>query len=506
MAKKKAKETKEINENNEQDKFFDYNKIQRNNNQFTSVLDKKMNSYFNLYRDDDISVQKYKKSEIMNWLEYPSKSNDKRIIGASNYFFNVSNHYRRIINYPVQIASFDYFIHYSETNDRCASDLSKKDLKNDMFKASRFLKSMNIKEEFLKIAEVCFREDYFFGYAMKSEGFNSFYIKQLPSKYCKVSGVVDGCFVFDFDFGYFDLKSQNPSMFGEEFYEKYSLYRAGIRGKWQRLDIENGAICIKFADTLPYALPPFIGILPDLFDLQSYKMLKKISEELGNYILLTISAPLNKEGKPTMKFDELVDYYKHLDDRLPEGVAIGITPNKLEKYSFDKSNQPTIDSVSGATDSMFSAAGISPLIFSSDKSGSAIINASIEVDAAYIYSFYRKIERWINFQLKILDGCNNKFKIKILDTTKLNREQKLKEYIELGNNGFPVTSQIAALMGIDLLDMDYMITMENDIFNFKDKLTPLKNSHTQSGLENGRPKVDDKDLTDSGEKTRERDD
>lgn len=464
---------------------------------------------FNQYLTDS-GFYKFKKKTIVNWLENPNMRNDKKVIDASNYFYRVSNHYRRIVNYPSYISCFDYIV--------TASEINKDDIYNDkeLFKKSflntlKYLKSMNIKQEFTKISQICFKEDVFYGYVYETENNGSFYIKKLDPKYCRLFGITDGCLTFEFNFSYFDLKIHSKpnaivQEYGDEFVKKYNEYKNDGK-KWRKIDLIN-SICIKFEDNLSYILPPFIGILPDLFDLQAYKAMKKANENLGNYNLLSMSSPLNKEGKPTMTFNELKKYYEFMSGELPEGVGLAISPTKLEQYKFDKAGQSTADSVADATDAMWSSAGISPLLFSSDKSGSAIINSSIELDSTYVYSMYRKFERWINYRLKMKRGSCS-FRIKFLDTTIFNRKDKLKSYLELGTYGFPVVSQIAALSGIDMNDVDFLVDLEQEIFNFGYRLKPLTSSHVQSSNtinEIGRPKEDVEDLTEAGVKTRERDD
>jgi len=444
--------------------------------------------------------KKYKKDDVIKWLESPEKY-EKELRNASIYLYNASNHYKRLVQYFGKMALFAYIaIPYKLNID----EVDKEKFKQAYKKNLDYLDTLNIKHEFLKIMDVIFVEDVFYGYEYSSK--DSYFIQKMPPDYCRISSIVDGVYCYQFDFAYFNTPSNTKKLesWDKEFKTKFDIYKLDPKQKWQELD-SNKTICIKLNEGFNYSIPPFIGVFASLYDLEDYKALKKIREEIGNYKLLSLEIPLTDDGDYKFNYDEAVKFYNMMGAVLPENIGLALTPLKISEHSFDKAGQSLTNGVAEAEDAFWNSTGTSSLLFSSNKSGASVINNSIKSDEEIVFALFRQFERWLSARLKQQSGTY-KFKVQILDVTIFNKQEFLDQLIKVGTYGIPVISKINAVLENSPNDTNALLFLENDILEYHNKLKPLVSSHTQSGSdESGNPQSDEDDLDEAGEKTREQD-
>ena len=104
------------------------------------------------------------------------------------------------------------------------------------------------------------------------------------------------------------------------------------------------------------------------------------------------------------------------------------------------------------------------------------------------------------------------FKVKLLDVTCYNKEEVIAQLTQGATLGLPVKMKMAAVVGQSTpLETEGLTFLENDILGLHDKWIPLNTSYTQSGNgvatedKGGRPEVDDTELSETGQSTREND-
>lgn len=445
---------------------------------------------------------KYDKQDIIRWLDNPSYYSDK-LIEVSNYLYVISNHYRRLVKYFSDISIFCYMLIPNDKKD-------KKNITESNYKRyANIIKNIDINREFKKVFTTIFREDIAYCFMYKSKDCKNFYIKIMPYKYCRISYIKDGVYGFAFDFSYFNSRSNKLNVYGDYFKTEY--YKIKKQRKetnyWRDIPIEYG-FAIKWDESVDYPLPPLVGVLTSLFDLEDYKKLKKSKNQIENYKLLELVVPYEK-GQPLISYNVMEQYYDMIQDVVPEDIGIALTPGKLEEHSFERAGQTDTDVVEEATNNFFNEAGVSQLLFSSDKAGSSVMSSSTEIDSTYVYGLYRQIERIINKILSYEIKDNLDFKFKLIDVNIFNKKDKIEEALKQAQYGIggSITTLIA-LNGNDLSDVNSLTDMENNIFKFHEKFKPLSSSHTQSNIteeKGGAPTKDDEDLTESGEIARERD-
>lgn len=467
-----------------------------------SVFSKLTKLTLNELRDkrESIFFSKYTKENVVKWLQDPNK-NQKQLRQLCNYLYVVSSHFKRLIDYFSRMCLFYYVVVPYGMSDK---KINKKMYKLAYNKTIEILNNMNIPHEFKKIMTTVFIQDIFYGYVYTTDNYDSFYIRQLPEDYCRISSIEDGTFLFEFDFSYFNNKEGVVENYGNEFIQKYKAYRDEKRGsslRWQEIDGSN-SICIKFNEEIPYCCPPFSGVLEALYAIQDYKALFLAMTEIQNIKLLSFKMPLDENGN--MPMDDLMrrKFYSEIEEQLPERVGLVISPFEVSDHTFEKTNVG-IDFVSSAENSFFSEAGVSQMLFNSDKATSAIIQDSISTDFDIVNGVVRQLERWVNKRIKNLNSTY-KFKINILPVSSYNQQKMFDMYSKASNSGLPTKLYMTAVSGLSPSDTFNMGELEN-IFDVRDSIfnKPLLSSSTLSSDEGGRPKTDDGEITESGEQTRD---
>ena len=151
-----------------------------------------------------------------------------------------------------------------------------------------------------------------------------------------------------------------------------------------------------------------------------------------------------------------------------------------------------------------SAAGVNSQIFSSkNTSSSNAMLLAIKADQSITFSIVKSIESAINRILQA-QSWSRDFRVTFLDCSPFNRMELAKLYREGAMYGLPTVSLYCAAIGIGQSEMDTLNFLEDDILGIKERFTPLQSSATMSGDDGGRPEKDLGDISDEGEKSKER--
>lgn len=230
--------------------------------------------------------------------------------------------------------------------------------------------------------------------------------------------------------------------------------------------------------------------------------------------MLDMILPMDEEGNWLLDYDKAKEFWQNLDAVLPEEVGSVLTPMEIKKISFERSNTGDTNTVADAEQNLFSAAGVSSLLFNNDKASANALILSIKADQAITYSIVKNIEDMVNRFIQAQPYGKN-FKVTFLDCSIYNRKEVGDQYLKAAQFGLPTTLMYAASQGLCQAEFDSMNFLENEVLNLKNVLIPLKSSTqisssaTPSGDsgaptdEGGRPPKEMDDLTESGEQNRE---
>ena len=448
-------------------------------------------------RNPTPTFYKYTKDQIATYLANPYRY-EKELRNAVIYLYGASAHFRRLIQYFVSLNSLAYVVSPTKIDTATAKPAS---IMRNYKRVLNLMSGLNAKDQLEKVLTVALREDVFYGTLWETT--DSTIIQQLPSDYCAVSTIEDNVLNVTFDFSYFD---QNPTvlpLYPPEFEAKYNLYKSDMQAlKWQELDAPNSFAIKCNKDILAYALPVFAGILREIYDLEDYKSLKLTKEELQNYALLVMSLGIDDNGDWKMDLNKAKEFWHNLDDVLPDEVGSVLSPMDINKISFERTHTGDTDAVADAEERLFSAAGVSSLLFSNPKASANALTLSIKVDQALTYSIVKSIETMLNRFIH-RHSFGKYFKVTFLDVSPFNRKEQSDAYLKAASYGMPVISYYCAANGILQDDMDCLNFLEDDVLHIKERFRPLTNS-AQMGAEDtdgetGRPKAEIEDLTDAGE-------
>lgn len=444
----------------------------------------------------------YSKDDITRYLKNPA-SYQKQLRKAILYIYGASPHFRRLIQYFVGLSDLSYVVAPYRIDPATAN---KKTISKNYRRVLNAMSSMNVKSQFSKILTTCLRDDVFYGTIWATN--DNITIQQLPSDYCAISAIEGNVPNVSFDLSYFTLHPKLLKYYPNEIQEKYEQYKAQKIPKWCELESPNSFAIKCNTDILEYPLPPFAGILREVYDLEDYRQLKMAKTTLENYAMLVMTIGLDKDGNWQIDLNKAKEFWQNLDAVLPDEIGSILTPFPISKISFERTHTGDTDTIADAEQNLFSAAGVSSLLFNNEKASANALVLSIKADQAITYGVVKNIEDAINRYIQAQSYGKN-FKITFLDCSPFNRKEVGDMYLKACQYGVPMVSYYCASQGLGQAEMDSMNFLENDVLNIKKSFIPLQSSATQSSDskgaidEGGAPTKDIGDLSESGEEDRE---
>lgn len=447
----------------------------------------------------------FTKDNITTYLSNPY-TYEKQLRKAVVYIYGASPHFRRLIQYFVGLSDLSYIVEPYRIDPKKANI---KTVNNNYRKVLNMLSSMSIKTQFPKILTVCLREDVFYGTAWITA--DNITIQQLPSDYCQISSVEGNVPNVTFDFSYFDAHGNLLDYYPNEFKTKYNVYKKNRMSRWIELDSPTSFAIKCNADILDYAIPPFAGILREIYELEDYRQLKLTKTALENYAMLAMKLPMSDDGSWGIDLDKAKEFWRNLDAVLPEEVGSVLTPMPIDKISFERTHTGDTDTISSAEQNLFTAAGVSSLLFNNEKASANALLLSIKADQAITYGIVKSIEDAVNRLIQAQSYGKN-FRVNFLDVSPFNRKEAGDAYLKAASYGLPTISAYAASQGIGQAELDCMSFLEGKVLGLQDLFRPIQSSSQMSSSdvdsnaatdEGGAPTKDISELSDSGEQSSE---
>ena len=451
----------------------------------------------------------FSKDDITSYLSNPYRY-EKQLRNAVTYIYGASSHFRRLIQYFTSLSDLAYVVSPYKIDPR---SVNAKSINRNYRKVLNAMSAMNVKTQFPKILTVCLREDTFYGTMWVTN--DSITIQQLPSDYCAISTIEGNVLNVTFDFSYFDSNSVMLDYYPPEFKSKYAQYQKNRTSRWIELDSPTSFAVKANNDILAYSVPPFVGILRELYDLEDYKQLKITKTALENYAMLAMTLPMDDDGNWGIDLDKAKEFWRNLDAVLPEEVGSILTPMPLNKISFERSHAGDTNTISDAEQNIFTAAGVNSLLFNNEKASANALTLSIKSDQSMTFSIVKSIEDVVNRFIQS-QGYGKNFKVTFLDCSPYNRKELGDAYLKAASYGLPTISMYAASQGLGQAELDTMSFLEGEVLGLQEMFKPIISSTQTSNTtpsetdaptdEGGRPTKTAEELTDSGEQTQEQKD
>lgn len=438
--------------------------------------------------------KKYTKEQLEKLLEAKDINGLKK---ASNYFFDVSGEYRRLILYFSYLLLFDYLIVPKFNKpEQVSEEKFKKAYKNVL----DYTDECYIKEVGRFVSFIAVKDGTFYGYEWDIDG--KTIIQQLPYEYCRsVTKDMNGNYLIDFDLTFFngfkDLNSKLTILeqFPEEIQNAYFAYNKGtIKDKWYTINSQYGR-CHKLFDN---GMPLFAHLLPKVVNLETYEELDRVGSKMDLYKLIVQKVPFNeKENLPSVDIEEMRELHKAVKNMLnQEGVDVLTTFADVESVNLGSDRDSKQDIITKATNSLYSASGTSQSLFHNKESGNIGLNKSVKTDESIMFTLLDQFKRWYEFKVNkhLITSRNYNFEFNFLPTTIFNVEDYLKSAKEMATLGY--SKLIPAIVsGTKQSTFMNLMTLENDFLGLDKVMKPLSTSYTQN--DNGRPKGKEDNLDDN---------
>lgn len=437
-------------------------------------------------------------------------SNTERFRAAARYLYYRSNVFYRIVSWYSGMFALEcrrVTPQYSFTKANNANK-AKKSL-NDTFDK---LDNYDFKHT-LQIALInCFVEDVFYGIRYTDD--NSTVIIPIPQEYCIIDGVYQ---TGDFSFAV-DCKRLYRQKRWQYIIDNIGEPLSSMLKEQERTNekyvhaTDEYAVCLKFDMKDPsIIIPPLARIMLMLSALEDNIDIQAVADQLSIFKLVYLPLDTINSAKDSDEFqvspDLAVEYFnKILNDALPKYVSGGVIPGKeLKTIDFAQNAEDDVNRVQTATDNILSTAG-----------GGAILNSRfINNNLALKIWLQEETNFAINTLLPQIEGLTNRLltydvsnpaHVEYFKVSPYTQEDKAKELLEACQYGYPDRLAYNTLLGISERETMASMWMEFDLLGLQDKMIyPLASSYTQSSDgEVGRPETPDEELTDSGQRTRDR--
>lgn len=464
-----------------------------------ALLNRLITRDLNNYRSSP-TFYKYTKQDIQKYIKDPYHY-EKELRRALQYVYIASPHFRRVIQYFTGLTLWAYTVEPYRIDPKKANIDT---VSRNYRKVLNMLASMNIKTQCAKILTVCLREDVFYGtFWITSDNIT---IQQLPSDFCAITTVEGNVPNVTFNFSYFSARESMLDFYPEEFRTKYNWYRENRTSPWIELDAPRSFAIKATSDILDYPIPPFAGLLREIYDIEDFTDMKLAKTALDNYAMLAMTLPMDDEGNWLLDYDKAKDFWYNLDSVLPDEIGSVLTPMSIDKISFERSNNSDSDTISEAEQNLFTAAGVSSLLFNNAKASANALLLSIKVDQELTYGIVKSIGDAINRLLQS-QTYGKYFRVNFLNVSEFNKKDAGEAYIKAASYGFPTISMYAASQGLDQAEIDSMSFLEGTVLQFQDWFRPIQSS-TQMSIDDsdstpGAPRKDMEDLSDSREVNQE---
>ena len=461
------------------------------------------------------SYTTYSKDSLRTYLKNPaSESNQKNLRKLSEYLYTVSYIYRRLILNKANQFDAKSFIAYPKLNDN--GEVEDSSYQN-YIKVNNCVQNMRLETQIRKCLVKAWLDDVVYGFCYGDpESNGEFMIHILDPDYCKISSqsYYSGKINFAFDFSFFNgSNSFYLDVYDPIFKKMYNKYSSDSSLRWQELPPEK-TFCIKINDdNLNYPIPPLSGLFNSLIDLVDLSQIQAVKDELSAYKLIWAKIPTIQGSKEVDDFAidlELANqFYEKLVGIIPDGIAIGLSPMELDSIDFEKDAANDTNIVNKALANLLESNG--DIVLNSNRiTNSTSFKFAMMAESMTAMSVVSQFNTWINFYIKNNLSVEDVI-VEFSDISKYFKEDKIEQLLKLAQYGLPVKTQMASLLGINPAKCRSLEYLEDKLGLSKTKwIAPLVSSNVQSSLtengdgSDGAPVKDDGELTDEGEKTRDR--
>ncbi len=418
----------------------------------------------------------------------------------------------------------------------CKNAYTDGDYKSDEYKKDRqtvdnFLTNFDYKKEFYNVLLNVLKRDTYFTWFRKTKTGNrgkmKFALQIMPQDYCMLTGYFEKGLLWSLNILYYmqpgvDLNGFDPSIIKTYLraLETVDSYipsaplndRKGSYAMWADVSPLDGAWAWKF-DTSSFANNPFLSpyvanVLrsDEIGELQYNKDLIAASGILAGEIKLFDSA---KSGQKANQFSidpkTLGTFMSLVKKGLQSTIkAVAVPLENIKFFQFEDKNPNSYTNELTTTAGI--GTGISRVIYSSDKMSNAELEAALNEVYQTMKPMYAQFNNFLDFYVNQMTS-KYKFKFEFVGSNyQFERDARFDKMMKMADKGLVLNSSAwASAVGMNPVTFDRMLA-ESKYTGWIDKYsTMMLNANTSSYKDNGggRERKNARDLTESGEASRE---
>ena len=418
----------------------------------------------------------------------------------------------------------------------CKNAYTESDYQSDEYKKDRqtvdnFLTNFDYKKEFYNVLLNVLKRDTYFTWFRKTKTGNrgkmKFALQIMPQDYCMLTGYFEKGLLWSLNILYYmqpgvDLNGFDPSITKTYLraLETVDSYvpaaplndRKGSYAMWVDVSPLDGAWAWKF-DTSSFANNPFLApyvanVLRsnEVGELQYNKDLISAAGILAGEIRLFDSA---KSGQKANQFSidpkTLGTFMSLVKKGLQSTIkAVAVPLENIKFFQFEDKNPNSYTNELTTTAGI--GTGISRVIYSSDKMSNAELEAALNEVYQTMKPMYAQFNNFLDFYVNQMTS-KYKFKFEFVGSNyQFERDARFDKMMKMADKGLVLNSSAwASAVGMNPVTFDRMLA-ESKYTGWIDKYSQmLLNANTSSYKDNegGRERKNARDLTESGEASRE---
>ena len=457
------------------------------------------------------------------------KNSGEELQGFVEFASSFDMIFKRTLYSYANALSFDLQI--TCKNAYTESDYQSDEYKKDKQTVDNFLTNFDYKKEFYNVLLNVLKRDTYFTWFRKTKTGNrgkmKFALQIMPQDYCMLTGYFEKGLLWSLNILYYmqpgvDLNGFDPSITKTYLraLETVNSYvpsaplndRKGSYAMWADVSPLDGAWAWKF-DTSSFANNPFLSpyvanVLrsDEIGELQYNKDLIAASGILAGEIKLFDSA---KSGQKANQFSidpkTLGTFMSLVKKGLQSTIkAVAVPLENIKFFQFEDKNPNSYTNELTTTAGI--GTGISRVIYSSDKMSNAELEAALNEVYQTMKPMYAQFNNFLDFYVNQMTS-KYKFKFEFVGSNyQFERDARFDKMMKMADKGLVLNSSAwASAVGMNPVTFDRMLA-ESKYTGWIDRYSIMMlNANTSSYKDNegGRERKNARDLTESGEASRE---
>ncbi len=428
----------------------------------------------------------------------------------SKYFFSISGLYKRIVLHYATFLTYSWLL-VPHIKNQLKDKLDDKKNMKVYYDAADFASNFDIERKCSLFAKDVLVQGGCYG--IIHDNGDNIVIQDLPFEYCrsrfKNSQDVD---IVEFDMRFFDsisdadLRAQILKTYPKCVQKGYTSFKSGrASSPWIYLPAEIGIYFTLFEER-----PFFLDLIPLIDDLEDYKQIDKDRNLLSLKRILTQKVPtdgMNLVFEP----EEAAEMHEGVLEMLANNPDVDVVTsyNDIDLLDLSSDADETTE-VTDAQQLIYDSAGVSKELFSATTDTGLTYSLNNDLSMMMVLG-----QRFSNFFTALINNKfatrKLKFKLLILPISFYNKDDYTSKAKDLAAFGYSFLTPILST-GIDQTNLADLKTLENEVLNLDEVLTPLQSAYTQSGKTNAvtaaaaksaEESTEEKDTEESEEKTEE---